>query len=517
MSQSSIDRSPQSLNASPRSMRILFRLGELLVLILLSLYILSGAESVPFHGDEATILYTTRDFYAIIQGGMGKVLYSSNPDAIGPSAQAEQELRLLNGTVARYAYGLFSLNRRTGQPYEPINEQWDWGAGYGYNIETGHMPQTISLNRARTISCLFLIGALWSLYGLARRIGGPGVAIIAALYFTFNPAILINGRRAMMESSWLFFGLLGLAIAADLCERIHGRLLSPDKMFSTLPKGHFAPVSLRLYIQLGGALGLALASKHTSLFYIGAALAAVMLAPLWAKRRILGKHMIGIPLALAVMILVFLVLNPAWWGDPVSRLSEVLRLRSNLLAGQTATFGGYADLNERLAGFVRQAFIVQPQYYEVANWKDFIASEIAAYEASGWQGVSIGGSAIGALAVIGLVVVGVFTCIRALFAKAMSLPELKLHGVQEVVESNPRVVSQTFKLWPSPMGAWVALWMGLAGLGAAITTPLEWQRYYLPLYPAIAIFLGVGIMVLVRAVTQRGRQNTAPAETVISH
>jgi hypothetical protein len=66
------------------------------------------------------------------------------------------------------------------------------------------------------------------------------------------------------------------------------------------------------------------------------------------------------------------------------------------------------------------------------------------------------------------------------------------------------------------MGAWVALWLGIAGMAAGISTPLEWQRYYLPLYPAIALFLGVGVMELVRAFVRWRTQKPAQPDAVVS-
>ena len=562
MSQSLFDAS-QPQPTAPRQdhflqgylIRGLFFLGEMIILIGLSLYILAGAKLVPFHGDESTILYTTRDVSYILNNQIEHVLYSATPEKIGPSAAAEQELRLLNGTVARYVYGFFAMNQRTRQPFEPINEQWDWGASFGYNLETGHMPATLQLNRARLISSFFLIGAMLSLYGLTRLIGGRGTALIAALYFTLNPAVLINGRRAMMESSWLFFGLLAMWMAAWLCVRIQGvrrpsepRFPQPlfnvisvrdvTRLVPNLPvasnKGQrWWPVPLVIYLRLGGTLGLALASKHTALFYVVATLGAVTLGPLWAKRRIWLKHIFGVPLMIAAMIGVFLLLNPAWWGDPIGRLNEVLRLRSVLLTGQMATFDGYADTSERLTGLIQQAFVVPPQYYEVTNWKDVIADQIVAYEQSGWQGVSIGGSMAGAGVVIILVLIGLGVCVRALFKRERIVVQATAPSaqnenavyraipfeqdgisVQPDADISPEAVLET--IWPSPMGAWVALWLGLGGAAAAIVTPLEWQRYYLPLYPAIAVFLGVGVMALIKALANRRIEDTAQRDAMSS-
>ena len=503
LSQSSLNINPSQPSAPLQNRplrggisRRLFVLGEVLLLLALSAYMMGGAKFVPFHADESTILYTTRDLYDIMHNRTDRLLYSPTPDQVSPSGAHDQELRLLNGTVARYVYGYFSMNRKTLEPFEPINEDWDWGGDWAYNLEMGHKPADTPLNRARLVSSLFLVGALFALYGLARRIGGPGVAVIAALYFALNPAILINGRRAFQESFWLFFGLWSLYIAVGLCQRIRGLRRN------VFQKGPFLPVPLASYLFLGGTLGLTIASKHTGVFYVVAAVGAVTLAPLWARRPVWLKHILGLALMAVVMIGIFWILTPAWWGNPATSLNEMLRLRSELLSGQIRWFVGYSNTVERLAGFMRQAFFVQPQYYEVVVWKDYIPDQIAAYEASGWQGIAPGGL------IAGFLVVGLIACVRSLVKREPL--------VADVTETDTDSPVPLAPLWPDKMGAWVALWLLMAGLAAAVSTPLEWQRYYLPLYPAFALFLGVGVMELVRVLMKPLRERAAKQDEVVS-
>ena len=69
-----------------------------LYLGLLVIYILSGADLVPFHGDEATQIYMSRDYaYQFLERDLGKIYFNLNP-----ANPAEQDLRLLNGTVSKY-------------------------------------------------------------------------------------------------------------------------------------------------------------------------------------------------------------------------------------------------------------------------------------------------------------------------------------------------------------------------------------------------------------------------------
>jgi hypothetical protein len=160
---------------------------------------------------------------------------------------------------------------------------------------------------------------------------------------------------------------------------------------------------------------------------------------------------------------VFYLLNPAWWGAPLDRLQTVAGLRQNLLKIQTDVFGSYPDFGAKLEGFWRQVFIAQPQYFEVAGWDAYISDPIIRYEASGWSGVSVGGSPVGAFVPCGMIALGGW-------------------GLWRGVGS-----TQGGARWA--LGVWA-----LAMLGAvALVTPLEWQRYYLPAYPAVGVLAGVGV------------------------
>jgi hypothetical protein len=144
----------------------------------------------------------------------------------------------------------------------------------------------------------------------------------------------------------------------------------------------------------------------------------------------------------------------------------VLDLREDLLAIQVSAFGGYADVADQIAGFARQTLIAQPQYYEVAGWQDYIGAEIAAYEASPWRGVSIGGSPLGAALLLVMIVLGIWQMIR-----------------------RPDRARWLIGCWAIAV---VALTLGL--------TPLEWQRYYLPVYPVIGLLAALGLDAIWRTV-----------------
>lgn len=177
-------------------------------------------------------------------------------------------------------------------------------------------------------------------------------------------------------------------------------------------------------------------------------------------------------ITVAVTIGVFLLLNPAWWDDPIGRAQKVLELREDLLAGQSAAFGGYPDITEKLTGFLRQALVALPQYYEVDGWQNWIGDQITRYEASAWRGVSVGGSVAGAVALCVMMAAGFWSLIR-----------------ERGIADSTRWV----------MGIWTIAMM----LTTLLLTPLEWQRYYLPVYPAIGIVAALGADRMLQRLTRR--------------
>lgn len=181
-----------------------------------------------------------------------------------------------------------------------------------------------------------------------------------------------------------------------------------------------------------------------------------------------------VSIAVLVAALTFYVLNPAWWGDPLSRVGDVLRLRQDLLGGQTATFGGYADISSALAGFWRQVFVTPPQYFEVVGWDVYLADQIATYEDSLWRGLPVG-----ALILVPLVVIGVVDLLRR--------TERSLRWL---------------------IGGWSLVMLA----SVLLLTPIEWQRYYLPAYPPVLLLAALGVAGIFKWAQKRTRQASSLQE-----
>ena len=413
------------------------RIPDALLLLVLSAYILAGAPLTPFHGDESTQIYMSRDFaYLFLLGQPEQVQYADPP-----LNATEQHLRLLNGVLNKYTIGVaWAL---AGFAPDDLNEQWDWGAGWDYNQTSGHAPSAALLQVSRWSSALFLVVGLLAVFALAGKTGGRPAAWIAAILFALHPALLLNGRRAMMEGSLIAFTALTALAAVYWLEARGRRAWGVAAIF-------------------GIVAGLALASKHTAvLAVLPLALGALGFALVRAWRR--GSSAILVRLGqigLAGLLggMVFLALNPVWWSDPLARVPDVLRLRSDLLAGQTAAFGGFTSPIDALAGFARQVFAPIPQYFEVAGWENWLAEQIAAYESSGLAGITA--PWLWALATLILGGTGLWALVRG--------------------------PGRTEARWV------VAVWLFSALAAAFLLTPIEWQRYYLPVYPALVVVMGLG-------------------------
>jgi 4-amino-4-deoxy-L-arabinose transferase-like glycosyltransferase len=426
-------------------------------LVGLMAYCLAGTPLTPFHGDESTQIYMSRDYaYQFIEGEPARLAY----DPAHPSPQ-EQDLRLINGTLPKYLIGL--AWHGAGFSVEDLNEQWDWGADWDYNHATGHAPSAELLLVARWSSAVFLAAGVLLMFGLGQQLGGAPVAYLASAYYALNPALLLNGRRAMMEGALIFFSLLVVVMGLWFLRR------------------RSWPAALGL----GIASGLCIASKHTGIVTVGSVIGAIGLWLLWEARTpqtrreaLMGFiRLVGAGLSLCLS---FYALNPAWWGQVQAVVPLILQMRTDLLQTQTALFGQYADFGAQAAGFFRQVFVGLPQYYEVAGWDGPLAAQITQAEASGLMGIHFGGSAWGGGLLLALTLYGIGCLWRS--ARLISVRWL------------------------------ISLWgLGLFVLTFFIT-PLEWQRYYLPILPFIGLMAALGLGQILAIGWRRLHNNRAKAE-----
>ncbi len=406
-------------------------------LVLLVAYVLAGTALTPFHGDESMQIHSSGDFATLF--------LERNPAALGANLDVEladpSSRRLLEGTINNWTVGLAWYLAGYHPSDLPPQPGWLWGEDYDRNIAHNMRPPQALLLSGRLPSTLFFAASVPVLFGIAWCFGGYRVAWIASGLYTLHPALLLNGRRAMMEGPMLFFGLLTVLFAGIMIRR-----------------GHFSNRRWWLALALGG--GLALASKHTAVLFLAGALGWLWTAALLKRdRRQLLATTLSCALCGLLALAVFLVLSPALWPGPPQLLPRVFQLRNELAQNQARALlasGSGMALTERIDQVLTQPFLRPPMFFEVPQWSEYevIRAEIDAWLASPLSGLQPG-------AVTGLAL--------SLFALAGLVPALR-----------------------QPGRAGLVVWLGLTVV-ALLFNPLPWQRYYLPLLP-IAILLAATAM-----------------------
>jgi 4-amino-4-deoxy-L-arabinose transferase-like glycosyltransferase len=430
-------------------------------LLLLAVYVLAGMTIAAFHGDEAMQIYMSHDYATAFIYKEPQRLITSPPYNIDADAQ----LRLLNGSINRYGIGLgWHLAGLTDGDL-PTPPGWDWGLDYDTNVETNHRPSEALLDASRVSSTLFLALSVPVMFAIGWQFGGRPLAYFVSGLYALNPVVLLNGRRAMMEGSLLFFGLLTLLLAILIARKQE--------------QGTRAPIPL--WIALILASSLALASKHSGIVFVGSAWAWIFVAELTRRNwRSLFSTALVLFIGLAIVFALFIALSPALWNDPIARLQDLVAERQALIDIQVDVDpNAPTTLLQRLEGVIVQPYLTPPMHFEVSYWAsaEAITSEINRYMASPLSGLQ--------------------------FGWLIGLPLTLLTGAGIAV-----------CLWHdlSPQNSWalalgLLLWLCIT-IASLLVNPLPWQRYYLPLYPVATLLSGVGLQAVIRLIVQKRKQNS---------
>ncbi|PJF30570.1 MAG: hypothetical protein CUN51_07105 [Candidatus Thermofonsia Clade 1 bacterium] len=421
------------------------RLADVAFVLALMLYVLLGTPQVPPHGDEYMHIALARDFFLLRDQGAAALAYI-------PPVEVDtlQYLRLLNGTIHKNAVGL--LWALSGRSPESLPNIYAWAMPLEWNIANGNVPSQDELNLARWASAIFAALAVVPMFMLGWHLRLRALAYPAALLYALHPVILLNGRRAMLEGSLIFFSLFSLYWLVALIVAEH----------SATARGFMVKLpAWARYGGLGVLIGLTVASKHTGVIVAGAALMAALItglvrdSPPRPLRPLLWVSFAGI-----VGAVTWFALSPHLWNAPLEAIRAIFAMRSQLLSIQASDPTlAHPDLGARLLAILTQPFLSAPQYFESPAWAGILDEQIAAYQRSATNGWDWG-------ALIGGVLTGL-----ALFG-----------GLTLLIEARRRNLI-----------AWaVLLWAGATFL-ASVSVPVNWQRYYLPLTLVAIILAAEGL------------------------
>lgn len=428
---------------------------DTVVVLLLGGYILLGTQEVPLHGDESTTIWMSKDFDTVVLNQDMQAIYYEPP----PRRTTEQHLRVITMNFSKLGMGTAWF--MTSFQAEDINEQWVWSPelDISWQHENGHMPSDKLLFVTRLSSVLMTIISVALVLATARQMLSTfpplntlsittGSWLAVGLY-ALNPAVLINGRRAMFEGGFL----LGIALVGWVSVSIIRR---------------YPYFRQRDYMLLGIVSGLALTTKHSAAFTVTILYISLLVLPLLNQPKMpqIMKQTTGIAAAALSALLLMFALTPIWWSAPLEMPNTVIKERREVLDLQVELFGGYDTVSERLSGLWRESIAVPAQYYEADYWSDFagVDAEIDAYENQNHAGMLNDQLPLWELLRGLLLGVGMIASILYW----LTLPKVRL------------VIGL------------IALWLVGIVVVTLITVPLGWQRYYLPLQIPLSLLMGLG-------------------------
>ncbi|MBL8161350.1 MAG: glycosyltransferase family 39 protein [Anaerolineae bacterium] len=488
---------------------------DALWLTLLAAYILAGVRLTPFHGDEAMQITMSRDYFTAFVERQPELLPVAPPYTV----DSEDWLRLINGSVNRYSIGL--ALHLAGYGVEALPALWQWPLSVEDNLARGSQPGDAVLFISRLPSALFLVASVAALFALGRQLGGRPAAYLASTIYALHPVILLNGRRAMMEGSLLCFGLLTLLAAAYIVQHRH---------------------DWRGWLMLIICGALTLASKHSGVVFVAAALAWIFTAQSWEwfngrgaehlnltpksplrGERGLPKHDL-LPLSSDANERLMHTASPSasrrrgGWGVRLLRGNQIDRSPLQTHLSPSSLITHYSSLLLSSLAVVALFVALSPALWSnpPARLADLLAERGALLDSQ----VRVAGDA--ALTfdqrLLALVTQPYLTppqFYEAAFWGGSALVQSEIiryqqspwSGVQSsIIGLLLTVCAGIGLLWRTrqchvptssryPVGL-VAIWLALTAV-VLLANPLPWQRYYLALIPPIALLSTLGIMRLV--------------------
>ena len=420
-------------------------------------FLLMTLNSVPFHPDESTYIYMSRDLDRIIAGGPCVVCWK--PGNESDPLQVERER---DSPLARYAIGLARIV--VGISATPSN--WNWSADWEQNLAQGAVPSIELLLAARVPQALFLFLAVLLMARIGWQLCGEVGAVSAAVLLAINSQVLLHARRAMSEAGLLFGMVLVIAILLERKE-------SAGKLFRVF----FFP------LLVGAALALAALVKYSGLLMAPPALAGMFLGYREdSLRRTLLQGLVRSGVMVIVFLLVFLALNPVYWCDPGSTLSAVITERQILLGEQVAALRLVApglvmdSFPIRLLAVPYQLFFAPIAFWDIPNYAQMTAASEHAYLSNPFNALTSGG------------ILSLLWCVLSLSGLALAV----VHGARGRGDGRMRIL---------------VIWFLFVFGGIVIGVPILWQRYYLPLIPICTALSAVAVAAIVNDLSRRIRQS----------
>jgi hypothetical protein len=402
-----------------------------LIFVCLSILLFAGIQSIPFHPDEISLLYQSRDFEILFTNPLD---LAYQPEREGDTVQA---YRALNPPLPKYILALGRVIAGYGS--DRVSVDWNWSLTWEENKAAGALFDSGLLNASRIASTIMILLSLPILYICGKRIRNHAMAISAVLLLGSHSLLLLHGRRAMAEGT-LIFGV-SLAILG---------ILEGDK---------------RPWLA-GIGTAIAACSKLSALALAPVGLLSVLWLPTNLKDQ--KKKLIqNAALFILTFLAIYFLLNPFLWTNPIRGIQSQWYERTQFLQGMVEEIEARAPDQilhsplERLTMMVTHLFIAGPQFAEVGNYISNTAEAEHLYLSQplhtlfrGW----LGGILMISLTIMGIVSFGI------------EVRKDRWHRQRPMMLLLIASIIQTVAL----------IW----------ANPLPFQRYYIPLIPFICLWIG---------------------------
>jgi 4-amino-4-deoxy-L-arabinose transferase-like glycosyltransferase len=441
-----------------------------LVVAFVPLY-LGGRAEVPFHPDESTHLFMSRDFESLFLRRDLAALAWHPGEPLTPEAR----YRLLDAPLPRYLIGL--ARRLGGFSADELNGDWEWDQNWAANVRAGHLPAPALLSTARIPAALLggLTPAL--MFWIGAKVRGARTGLFAALLLGLSPLMLLHTRRAMAEAPMLFFTCLSVWAGLRYAQA-WDRLAQMDR-----------PIFLG-GTALGVIVGLAAASKHSAVVILPAVLLAAGLAiaqrpwPLARRMAALTGAWLAIGLSSG---LTFLALNPVTYRAPVAVVAAMIRARADFVRAQVNYTAAVlpeltlTTIPERFRATLLELYLRPPAVWDAPVYLEELGPKAEAY----WnRPLGRPSPMVGAL-VAGFGAAGMGASLFHLFRNRFNAATRAEQAV-----------------W---------LWSAAALSSILLFAPLDWQRYFLPLLPPACLFAALGADALAAPLADRlARKESLP-------
>jgi len=413
-------------------------------------WIALDVESVPFHPDESSLLYQSRDFESVLTEPLSLAWDSSNPD------DYDQTYRALNAPLTKYILGMG--RRLAGYNADTVSTDWDWSKTWQENEATGALPADALLTASRLSVTLLLPFSLLLMYRIGVALRSRTMGYAAVFLFTTNALILLHNRRAMAEGV-LTFGV---------CMAILGMLEADRKPWLA---------------GLGAALATLAKYSCAPLLLIN------FLACIWIpshespnRSRILRNILIYT----TVVAITIFILSPIAWTDPIQAFTQIWNARQAFVERQVNTLRALQPAQVldsfpmRTAVMLRHLYLSPLQFEEVGNYQTQIAPMIKVYMANPLH--NLFRKPLGA---------GVFLFLT-LLGMVMGLRYLTLARDRQGKRKRALLL--------------LATTLQLVSLLIAI--PLPYQRYWIPIVPFICLWAAYSIEELLQLTQKQAAQRT---------